>query len=551
MEYNLAANLNYCYEFFIDSRALLLYTHIPPIVLSILFGAYVFYKKRDVLGALLLGIAAVFSLFAAIDLLQWIIIAHNTAVITSWSVLGLLSVLLFFLTHWFTHRFVTGKNLPLWMAAAWGIVFIPILILTPTSFNLSGYDIRDCVAVEGGFFTNYYYALGVFSMLLMGISTYLGLRKGGDSNPTSRTAKYVVLAGAELFTLSFLVTGVVASYLVDNGYLPDFGLGNYGIAAMAVFIGLLAYATVRYQIFNIKLLGAQALVLALVLLVGAELFFVQSVTNLYLVGLTLALVVGFGYLLVRGVKQEIAQRERIEKLADELEATNQRQESLLHFVGHEVKSFLTKDIGAFAALDEGDFGQLPESMRPFVRTALAQSRDGARSVIDILQASNQKKGTVTYQKEPFDLAALLEEWVGKLRPLASGKGLTLTLSVDAAGAPYTMQGDRDQLGDHVLRNLIENSINYTQKGSITASLAKRGSTFVLSIADTGVGISPEDRKRLFTEGGKGKDSLKINVHSTGYGLFIAKNVVEAEGGTIRAESAGAGQGATFIVELPA
>ena len=55
---------------------------------------------------------------------------------------------------------------------------------------------------------------------------------------------------------------------------------------------------------------------------------------------------------------------------------------------------------------------------------------------------------------------------------------------------------------------------------------------------------------LFTEGGHGKDSIKVNVHSTGYGLFIAKEVVEAQGGKIWAESEGQGKGSTFIVEFP-
>ena len=56
--------------------------------------------------------------------------------------------------------------------------------------------------------------------------------------------------------------------------------------------------------------------------------------------------------------------------------------------------------------------------------------------------------------------------------------------------------------------------------------------------------------RLFTEGGHGKDSQKVNAHSTGYGLYIAKNIVLAHGGAIRAESEGAGKGSTFIVEFP-
>lgn len=547
MEYNLADNLTYCYSFFTDTQSLLLYTHIPPVVLALLFSAYVFFKKRDALGALLLSIAVTFSIFATIDLLQWIIIDRNTAIISSWSVLGVLSVLLFFFTHWFTHRFVTEKNLPFWMIVIWALALLPTFIFTPTFFNLSGYDIRDCVAVEGTLYTNYYYALGILAMLLMTVSGYLGLRRGSGGK-MSRAAKYVVLAGAELFTLAFLVTGVLASYLVDNGYLPDFGLGNYGVATMAVFIALLAYTTVRYHAFNLRLLGAQALVLALVFLVGAELFFVHTTENLYLVGLTLVLVVGFGWLLVRGVKQEIAQRERIEKLAQELEQTNQRQESLLHFVGHEVKGYLTKDMSAFAAMAEGDFGPLPDGLKPFVESALASSRDGANSVIDILQASNQKKGTVEYKKEPFDLAAIVRQWFEKVKPLAEKKGLAFNLAIDGDG--FTVIGDGAQTGDHVLRNLFENSVNYTQSGGVDISLKKDGNKAVLTIKDTGVGITPEDKKKLFTEGGKGKDSIKVNVHSTGYGLFIAKNIIVAEGGTIRAESEGAGKGSSFITELP-
>jgi signal transduction histidine kinase len=74
---------------------------------------------------------------------------------------------------------------------------------------------------------------------------------------------------------------------------------------------------------------------------------------------------------------------------------------------------------------------------------------------------------------------------------------------------------------------------------------------VFVVKDTGVGIDAEDTKRLFTEGGHGKDSQRVNVHSTGYGLYIAKQVAEAQGGTIRLESEGAGKGSTCIVELPA
>ncbi len=81
-------------------------------------------------------------------------------------------------------------------------------------------------------------------------------------------------------------------------------------------------------------------------------------------------------------------------------------------------------------------------------------------------------------------------------------------------------------------------------------LTKSDNVIRFTIIDTGVGISPEDMPKLFTEGGHGTHSKEINPDSTGFGLSIAKQIVEAHSGTIRAESQGSGVGSTFIVELP-
>ncbi len=236
------------------------------------------------------------------------------------------------------------------------------------------------------------------------------------------------------------------------------------------------------------------------------------------------------------------------RLKQALEIANERQEGLLHFIGHEVKGSLTKDAGAFASLVEGDFGPLSENIKNFVTQALTESRNGADAVSTNLKASNLKKGSVTYTKAPFDFKELVTKAADRAKPAAERKGLTLSLTID--DAPYQMTGDGPQIFDHVLRNIIDNAVAYTPSGSIGVSLKKEGDKFVFTVKDTGVGITEEDKKRLFTEGGHGKDAQTINVHSTGYGLFIAKGIVEAHSGTIRAESEGQGKGSTFIVEFP-
>lgn len=237
------------------------------------------------------------------------------------------------------------------------------------------------------------------------------------------------------------------------------------------------------------------------------------------------------------------------RLKQELEIANEQQKGLIHFIGHEVKGSLAKAEGAFAALLDGDFGLLGEDMKPLVENALRETRQGVASVSSILKAANLKRGTVTYEKEPFDLKALAGEVVERARVAAEQK--LLALSFVAGGESYQMTGDKTQIGDHVLRNLIDNAINYTPSGSVEVSLKREDGKILFAVKDTGIGISEEDKKRLFTEGGHGKDSQTVNIHSTGYGLYIAKNIVEAHGGSIRAESEGEGKGSSFIVEFPA
>ena len=235
-------------------------------------------------------------------------------------------------------------------------------------------------------------------------------------------------------------------------------------------------------------------------------------------------------------------------LSAELELANQQQETLLHFISHEIKGYLTKGQNAFAGIVEGDYGPVPPKTQEIAATALGEMRKGVSTVMDILDASNLKKGTMAYKKESFDIAKAVAEVCSDLTPTGEKKGLTITCALVDEQIPFT--GDEEKIKRHVIRNLLDNSINYTPSGSVSLSLEHLDRLIRLTVKDTGVGITEDDMKKLFTEGGHGKEAIKTNVNSTGYGLFIAKQVVEAHGGKIWAESEGTGKGSRFIVELP-
>lgn len=237
------------------------------------------------------------------------------------------------------------------------------------------------------------------------------------------------------------------------------------------------------------------------------------------------------------------------RLTQALETANRAQENLLHFISHEIKGYLAKSEAGFAAIVEGDYGATTAELHQMATVALAEVRKGVTTVMDILDASNLKKGSVSYAKKSFDLVKGTEFVILDLRKVAEDKGLKLEYHPSVQS--LLLDGDEDKLVKHVIRNIVDNSIKYTPHGSVTVTLSKEAAMARLVVEDTGVGITPEDMSHLFTEGGRGKDSIKINVHSTGYGLFIAKQIVEAHGGKVWAESDGEGKGSRFIVELPA
>ena len=349
---------------------------------------------------------------------------------------------------------------------------------------------------------------------------------------------------------SLMLSGMILTFillLIFNFFIPavfnDPQFIPFGALFLLPFIMMTSYSINRHHLFDLKVATTAFSGFMITVFTFINVLYSTQAVEIIIN------VTAFATVLLGSIKI-VQDTLELKNLTDELQESNERQRVLMHFVGHEVKGFLAKDEGAFAALSDGDFGALPETLKPFVDQALKQSRDGARSVTDILKASNLKKGTVAYTKESFDLKMLVTESIEKLSSIAERKGLTLSCSTDEASAPYMLVGDKSEIGDHVLRNLIDNAINYTPSGTINISLKKENGKIVFSVKDSGIGITEEDKKHLFTEGGHGKDSQKVNVHSTGYGLYIAKNIIEAHGGTIRAESEGEGKGSTFIVEFP-
>ena len=144
---------------------------------------------------------------------------------------------------------------------------------------------------------------------------------------------------------------------------------------------------------------------------------------------------------------------------EQLAGANKRQEELLHFVSHEVKGHLAKNKAAFASIVEGDYGAVPRKLKTVANRALADTQQGVETVMDILDTSDLKTGSMHFENKPFDLKASLLGSVEDFQAAAKAKGLALQCR--APEGSVTIQGDEQKFRQHVIRNLLDNAIRYT------------------------------------------------------------------------------------------
>jgi signal transduction histidine kinase len=149
--------------------------------------------------------------------------------------------------------------------------------------------------------------------------------------------------------------------------------------------------------------------------------------------------------------------------------------------------------------------------------------------------------------ETIDLRELLRGVVETIIPQAATKGVSLEFSPVPS---VRLRGDAGRL-EQVFFNLLGNALKFTPaNGRITVSVEEEAEAVAIRVTDTGVGIDPQVLPFIFDRFRQGEDAARRDYGGLGLGLSIAQQLVEAHGGTIAAESAGRGQGATFTVRLP-
>jgi PAS domain S-box-containing protein len=243
-------------------------------------------------------------------------------------------------------------------------------------------------------------------------------------------------------------------------------------------------------------------------------------------------------------------RQQAEEAQQAAEESERFKDRFISIVSHEMRSPLTATFGWLSLLRSG---QLQE---PDIGNALNTIQRGTDTLLrltnDLMDVERIRTGKMHIEREPVDLHSVMAQTVQAVQPQTQEK----SISVDTKNVSMTcvVIGDAARL-EQILLNLLSNAVKFTpQGGSVEVCLSshdkEQGKEVELTVSDTGKGISSEFLPYVFEQFRQEEESHSRSQGGLGLGLYIVRELVGLHGGTIQAESDGAGKGATFRVRLP-
>lgn len=232
---------------------------------------------------------------------------------------------------------------------------------------------------------------------------------------------------------------------------------------------------------------------------------------------------------------------------------NQERTEFVSTASHEMRTPVAAIEGYLGLALNPQTATIDDKARTYITKAHESSQHLGRLFQDLLDISQAEDGRLKSTPTVIELIAFLREMVELHNPAAAEKGLKMVFKPDAPTDSQTITpifyvfGDADHMRE-IVSNLIENAIKYTKTGSITVDVTGTAEKSLISISDTGIGISREDLPHLFQKFYRVDNTATREIGGTGLGLYLCRRLVESMNGRIWAESE-VGKGSTFLVEL--
>ena len=359
----------------------------------------------------------------------------------------------------------------------------------------------------------------------------------------SKQMRWVILA-----TFTPVTVGLIGNLILPWGFI--FSYNWIAQVSTIFFIIGIAYAIVRYQLLNTKLIIAQVLSVFLISILFLNIFSFTTVSHLIINFAVFILGLIFSATLIRSVINEMRQKDEIQKLADNLRDANKDLKKLdeaksefISIASHQLRTPLSAVKGYAAML-------LDDTKDPSKREALNKiylsNERLIKLVNDLLNLSRIERGKMEFRFQEGQLADLLDSVVSEFQIIATRANLKL--SYEKVNLPI-IKMDENKLRQ-VFVNVIDNAIKYTREGSVAIKTILDEEHIIITVKDTGIGMRKEDVASIYEKFQRGKTGLEIYPNGTGIGMYIADQIIKAHNGQIWGESHGVNLGSTFYIKIP-
>jgi signal transduction histidine kinase/HAMP domain-containing protein/ActR/RegA family two-component response regulator len=246
--------------------------------------------------------------------------------------------------------------------------------------------------------------------------------------------------------------------------------------------------------------------------------------------------------------QEVEAAKRlVEEKATELSVASKYKSEFIANMSHELRTPLNSLLVLAEQLEDNPDGNLTERQVQYANVIRSSGLDLLKLLNEILDLAKIESKTVQLELGELSLTELADSMSQTFQPLAEGQGLDFSVSVDEA-LPPTFLTDPHRLRQ-VLKNLLSNALKFTERGSVTLSIERRGEALAMSVTDTGIGIEKDLQGAMFEAFAQADGTTAREHGGSGLGLSISRDLVLLLGGEI-ALSSEPGEGSTFTISFP-
>jgi len=236
----------------------------------------------------------------------------------------------------------------------------------------------------------------------------------------------------------------------------------------------------------------------------------------------------------------------IEEKGRELEIASKHKSEFLANMSHELRTPLNAILGYTELILDKIYGEVPERIQEVLERLEKNGRHLLGLINNVLDLSKIEAGQLTLSLSEYSMGEVVQTVFTSVEALAGEKKLELKVMVPSDLT--TGKGDEQRIAQ-VLLNLLGNAIKFTEEGEVTVEVTASNETFLVSVSDTGPGLSEADQNKIFEDFQQADGSTTRGKDGTGLGLSIAKKIIEMHGGRIWVEST-LGKGSTFWFKLP-